>query len=147
LKDRYETGIRTLQDTEKEKRALKQENQKLRNDIRVQKIINTKLRRNDATMMEEGVVLQTELQQVKLAMNKLHFDKDVEIIELKHRREKRILMEKVRELKDFVRSLKKANNNLKKDREEKVENPNKLQDELKKLRAINNRVQKSKRQC
>jgi len=35
-------------------------------------------------------------------------------------------MEKGRELKDFVRSLKMANNKLKEDREEKVENENKL---------------------
>jgi hypothetical protein len=52
-----------LQDThKKEKRALEHENQKLRNDIRVQKIINTKLRNNNATMMEAGMDLQTELQ-------------------------------------------------------------------------------------
>jgi hypothetical protein len=60
-----------LQDTHKEKRDMKQEKQKLRNDIRVQNIINTKLKRNNATMMEAGVDLQTELQQVKLRMNKL----------------------------------------------------------------------------
>jgi len=71
LKDRYETEIRMLQDTHKEKRDMKQEKQKLRNDIRVQNIINTKLKRNNATMMEAGVDLQTELQQVKLRMNKL----------------------------------------------------------------------------
>ena len=71
MKDRYETEIRMLQDTHKEKRDMKQEKQKLRNDIRVQNIINTKLKRNNATMMEAGVDLQTELQQVKLRMNKL----------------------------------------------------------------------------
>ena len=31
---------------------------------------------------------------------------------------------------------------MKKDREERVENHNKLQDEIKKIRAINNKVQK-----
>jgi len=41
-KDHYETQIRMLQDTHKEKRALRQGNQKLKNDIRVQKNINTK---------------------------------------------------------------------------------------------------------
>jgi len=78
----------------KEKRALKQENQKLKNDIWVQKIINTKLRKNNATMMEAGADLQTKVQQVRFAMKKLQEDKDVEIIETRHRREKRILMEK-----------------------------------------------------
>ena len=38
---------------------------------------------------------------MRLAKKKLQEDKDVEIIELKHRIEKRILMEKVRELKEF----------------------------------------------
>jgi len=52
----YETEIRMLQDTHnKEKRALKQENHKMRSDIRVQKIINNKLRRHNATKMEAGV--------------------------------------------------------------------------------------------
>ena len=143
LKDHYETEIRMLKDTHnKEKRALKQENLQQKNDIRVQKIINNKLRRNNAIMMEAGADLQTELLQVKFAMKKLQEDKDVEIIEIRHRREKRTLMEKVRELKDFVQSLKMKNNNLKKDREETMENQNKLQGELKKLRAINNNVQK-----
>jgi serine/threonine protein kinase/outer membrane murein-binding lipoprotein Lpp len=143
LKDHYKTEIRMLQDThDKEKRALKQENHKLRSDVRIQKIINIKLRRNNATMMEAGAALQTELQQVKLSMKKLQENKDVDKIEIMHRREKRILMERARELKNFVRSLKMTNNNLKKDREERVENQNKLQQELTKLRAINNNVQK-----
>jgi len=43
---------------------------------------------------------------VKLAMKKLQEDKDVEKIEIRYRREKTILMERARELKDFVRSLK-----------------------------------------
>jgi hypothetical protein len=48
LKDRYGTEIRMLQDAhKKEKRALKQENQELKNDIQVQKLINTVLRRNN----------------------------------------------------------------------------------------------------
>jgi len=92
--------------------------------------------------MEAGAALQTELQQVKLSMKKLQENKDVDKIEIMHRREKRILMERARELKNFVRSLKMTNNNLKKDREERVENQNKLQQELTKLRAINNNVQK-----
>jgi hypothetical protein len=71
----------------KEKRALKQENQKLKNDIRVQKIINTKLRRNNATMMEAEADRQTELQKLKFTMKKLQEDRDMEIIETRHRRE------------------------------------------------------------
>jgi len=143
LKDYYENQIRMLQNTHtKEKRALKQENQKLKNDIRVQKIINTKLRKNNSTMMEAGADLQTELQQVKFAMKKLQEDKDVEIIETRHRREKRILMEKVRELKDFVRSLKMKNNNLKKDSEETMKTQKKLQLEVQKLRVTYNELQK-----
>ena len=39
-------------------------------------------------------------------MKKLQEDKDIEILEIRHRRQKRILMERIRELKDFVRSLK-----------------------------------------
>jgi hypothetical protein len=38
-------------------------------------------------------------------MEKLQEDNDIEIIEIRHRREKRILMERIREQKDFVRSL------------------------------------------
>jgi hypothetical protein len=38
-------------------------------------------------------------------MKKLQQDKDMEILEIRHRREKRILMERIREQKDFVRSL------------------------------------------
>jgi len=56
---------------------LKQENKKLKNDIPVQTIINTTLRRNYATMMEAGLHLQTELQQVKFTLKKLQEDKDV----------------------------------------------------------------------
>ena len=87
LKDHFETQIRMLQDRHKETSALKQENQKVKNDIWVQKIINTKLRRNYATMMEAGLDLQTELQQVKFILKKLQEDTDVEIIEIRHRRE------------------------------------------------------------
>ena len=101
LKDYYETQIRILQDMHKKKRALKQENQKLKNDIWVQKIINTKLRRNYETMMEAEADLQTELQQVKFTRKKLQEDKDMEIIEIRHRREKGILMEQIRELRGF----------------------------------------------
>jgi hypothetical protein len=57
-------------------------------------------------------------------------DKDVEIIEIWHRREKRILMEQIRELKDFVGSLKMANNYLRKDREERMEIQKELQEEI-----------------
>ena len=143
LKDHYETQIRMLQDRhKKETSALKQENQKVKNDIWVQKIINTKLRRNYATMMEAGLDLQTELQQVKFTLKKLQEDKDVEIIEIRHRREKRILMEHMRELKGFVWSLNMTNNNFKKDREERMEIQKKLQTELQKLRVINNKLQK-----
>ena len=41
-------------------------------------------------------------------MKKLQEDKDVEIIEIRHRREKSILKEQIRELKDFVWSMKVA---------------------------------------
>jgi hypothetical protein len=83
LKNYYETQITMLQDTHmKEKRALKQENQKLKYDIRAQKIINTKLRRNNATMMEANTDLQTELEKVKLTLKKLQEDKDTENIEI-----------------------------------------------------------------
>ena len=39
-------------------------------------------------------------------MKKLQEDKEIEIVEIRHRREKMMLMERIRELKDFVRSLK-----------------------------------------
>jgi len=71
-------------------------------------------------MMEAEEDLQTELQQVKFTMKKLKEDKDMEIIKIRHRREKGILMEQIRELRDFVWSLKMTNNILKKDREERV---------------------------
>jgi chromosome segregation ATPase len=86
--------------------------------------------------------LQTELQQVKLSMRKLQEDKDVEIIEITHGREKRILMEQIRELKDFVGSLKMENNNLKKDRKERMQIQEKLPEELRTFRVINNKLQK-----
>ena len=43
----------------------------MKNDIQVQKIGNTKFRRNYATMMEAEEDLQTELQQVKFTTKKL----------------------------------------------------------------------------
>jgi hypothetical protein len=143
LKDHYETQIRMLQDMHrKEKRALKQENQKLKNDIRVQKIINIRLEHNYETLVDADMKLQTELQQMKLSMRNQQEDKDVEIIEIRHRREKRILMEQIWELKDFVGSLKMANNNLKKDREERMEIQEELQEEIRTFRVINKRLQK-----
>jgi hypothetical protein len=87
--------------------------------------------------------LQTELQQVKLSIRKLQEDKDVEIIEIRHGREKRILMEQIRELKDFVGSLKIENNNLK-DHEERMLIQEKLQEELRTFRVINNKLQKKR---
>ena len=141
LKDYYEAQIRVLQDThKKEKRALKQENQRLKNDIRVQKIKNTKLGHKYETLVCADMDLQTELQQVKLSMRKLQEDKDVEIIEIRHGREKRTLMEKIRELKDFVRSLKMANNNLKKDRAERMQIQEELQEELRTFKVANNEL-------
>jgi len=62
----------------------------------------------------------------------------VEIIEIRHGREKRILMEQIRELKDFVGSLKMENNNLKKDREERMLIQEKLQEKLRTFGVINN---------
>jgi hypothetical protein len=143
LKDYYETEIRKLQDTHrKEQRAMKLENQKLKNDIRVQKIINTKLRKNYASMMEAEADLQTELEQVKLKLKKVLEDNDMEIIEMGHRREKRILMDQIREQRDFVRSLKITNKKLKKGREESMKIQNNLQEQVQMLSDMNNKLQK-----
>jgi serine/threonine protein kinase len=140
LKDQYQTQIRMLQDTHrKEKRALNQENKKLKNDIRVQKIINTKLRHKHETLVDADMDLQTELQQVKLSMRKLQQDKDVEIIEIRHEREKRILVEQIKELKGFVDTLKMQNKNLKKDRMEIQEE---LQEKIRTIRVINKELKK-----
>ena len=49
--------------------------------------------------MEAEADLQIELQQEKFTMKKLQEDKDMEIIEIRHRREKRILMEQIREVR------------------------------------------------
>ena len=142
LTDYYETRMRILQDTHKEKRrTLEKENQKLKNDIRVEKIVNTKLRKNYTTMMEVKADLQTELQQVKFTM-KLQEDKDMDMIETKHRREKGFLMEEIRDLRNFVKSLKVTNTNLKKDREERMKVQKELQEELQTLRVMNNKLQK-----
>jgi len=62
--------------------------------------------------MEAEADLQIELQQVKFTMKKLQEDKEMEIIEIRHRREKRILMEQIREVRYFVRSLMMTYNNL-----------------------------------
>jgi len=51
-------------------------------------------------------------------------------------------MEQIREVKDFVRSLKMQNNNLKKDREERMLIQEKLQEKLRTFRVINNKLQK-----
>jgi len=91
--------------------------------------------------METAADIQTELQQVKLAVKKRQENKEVEIIEIRHRREERILMKQVREMKEFVRSLKTTNNDLKKDREERTEIQKKLQEELQTLSVINNILQ------
>jgi serine/threonine protein kinase len=75
VKDHYENEIKMLQNIYKnEKRALKVENEKLKKDIRVQKIINNRLKKTNATIMELGSELQTELQQVKFTMKKLQED-------------------------------------------------------------------------
>jgi hypothetical protein len=142
LKDYYETQIRMLQDSHREKRALKQENQKLKNNIRDQKIKNTKLRHSYEALVNSDMDLQTELHQVKLSMRKLQEDKDVAIIEIRHGREKMFLMEKIRELKAFVRSLKMANNNLKKDGEERLQIQEELREEIRTFRVANNELKK-----
>ena len=49
--------------------------------------------------MEAEADLHTELQQVEFTMKKLQEDKDMEIIKIRHRREKRILMEQIREVR------------------------------------------------
>ena len=142
LTDYYETRMRIPQDTHKEeRRTLEKENQKLKNDIRVEKIVNTKLRKNYTTMMEVKADLQTELQQVKFTM-KLQEDKDMDMIEIKHRREKGFLMEEMRDLRNFVKFLKVTNTNLKKDREERMKVQKELQEELQTLRVMNNKLQK-----
>jgi hypothetical protein len=117
------------------------ENQKFKNDIRVQKIINTKLRKKNATMMEAEAHLQTELQQVQYTLKKLPEDKDTENIEIRHRREKRILTEQIREVRDCVRSLKMQNNNLK-DCEERMTIQKKLAEEVQTLSVMNNKLQR-----
>jgi hypothetical protein len=75
-------------------------------------------------------------------MRKLQEDKDVEIIEIRHEREKRILMEQIRELKDFVGSMKMENNNFKKDRKERIEIQEELQEEIQTFRVINKELKK-----
>jgi serine/threonine protein kinase len=143
LTDYYETRMRILQDTHKEeKRALEKENQKLRNENRVQKIVNTKLRKNYTRMMEVEADLQAELQEVKITMKKLQEDKDTEIIKIKHRREKGFLMEEIRDLRNFVKSLKVTNTNWKKDCEERMKVQKELQEELQTLRVMKNKLQK-----
>ena len=143
LKDYYESQIWTLQDThKKEKRALKVENKKFKNDIRVQKMMITKLRKKNVTVKEAEADLQTELQQVRSTLKKLQEDKEMEIMEIRHRREKRILMDQFREMRNIVRSLKKENNNLKKDCEERMKIQKQLQEEVQKLSVINNKLQR-----
>jgi hypothetical protein len=140
LEDHHETQIRMLQDMHrKEKRALIQENQKLKNDIRVQKSINTKLRHNHETLLDAHIDLQTEVLQVK--SRNLQKDRDVEIIEIRHGREKRILMEEIRQLQASVGVLKMENNNLKKDREERMKIQEDLKEELQTFRILNNQLQ------
>jgi hypothetical protein len=51
-------------------------------------------------------------------------------------------MEQIRELKDFVDSLKMENNNLKKDREERMEIQEELQEEIRTFRVINKELKK-----
>jgi hypothetical protein len=143
LKDQYETQIRMLKDMhKKEKRALNQENKKLKNDVRVQKIINTRLGNNYNTLVDANMDLQTKLQQVKVSVRKLQEDKDTEIMEIRNKREKRILVEKIRQLKDIVRSLEMQNNNFKKDRAERMEVQEELEEELRTFRIINKELKK-----
>jgi serine/threonine protein kinase len=143
LKDHYESQIRMLQVThQKEKRALKEDNKKMKYDNRVHKISNTKLRRNNATMMEAEADLQRQLQQVKCNMKKLEEDKDAEMIEKRLGREKRNLMEKIRELRDVGRSLKKRNYNLKKDCDERIKIQKEQQQKIQTLSVMNNDLQK-----
>ena len=86
--------------------------------------------------------MQTQLQQLKFTMKKLQEDKDVVMNEIRHRVDKRMLMKHIMELKDSVWSLKLTINNLKKDREERMEIQKKLQEEFQTLRIINNKFQK-----
>ena len=85
--------------------------------------------------------VETELQQVKITMEKLEESKDLEMNEIRHRVEKRLLMKHITELKDSVRSSELTINNLKKDREERMENQKQLQEELETLRRINNKLE------
>jgi hypothetical protein len=82
------------------------------------------------------------MQEVKFTTKEMKEEEDVEIIEIRLRREKTILMKKIGELKEFVRSLKMKNNKLKKDREERMDIHKKLHEELEALRVTNNELQK-----
>ena len=81
------------------------------------------------------------MQEVKFTTKEMKEEEDVEIIEIMLRREKTILMKKIGELKEFVRSLK-MKNKLKKDREERMDIHMKLHEELEALRVTNNELQK-----
>jgi len=54
-------------------------------------------------MREVGAALQTELLQVKTAVKKLQEYKDIGKIEIRRRREKRIRMERAREIRSIER--------------------------------------------
>jgi serine/threonine protein kinase len=82
---------------------------------------------------EEKKILVTRSQELQ---------KDMEETEIRHRRDKRILNEQLKEQRNFVRSLKMKNNNLKNDGQERMEIQKKLQEELQTLRVVNNKLQK-----
>ena len=99
--------------------------------------VHQRVRRIDFARQQK---IQTELQQVQFTIKKLKKDKDLEMNEITHTVEKRMLTKHIMELKDFVLSMKLTINDLK-NHEERMEIQKKLREELQTIRVINNKLQ------
>ena len=125
LKDSYETQIRILQDTHKEeKRALEEENQKLKGDV--QQIIENRLRREKAVLMEQITELRDSVRSLKVTNNYL-------------KKEREVRMEVQKKLQEELKTLRIMNNKFQMKCDNLMAKEMYLQTELERLKlAIDN---------
>jgi hypothetical protein len=127
LKKEYVTRIKMVEEKRRrEKNKLTTEIKQLKKNLRALKPVNTRLQRSRKARMPAE----------KNHRNDLH-DAEMQIKELRHAREKKILSERNKQLKKDLRILKMSNTRLRRDLDTKVKTEEKLRKEL---QAIKSRV-------
>ena len=140
LKKEYVTRIKMVQDKHRrEKKKLTTEIKQLKKKLRALKPTNTRLQRSRKARMPAEKNHRNDLQELKVANKKLQEEHhaEMQIKELRHAREKKILLERNKQLKNDLRILKMSNTRLRRDLDTKVKVEEKLRKEL---QAIKSRI-------